>query len=313
MERSATAIALCVALSALAACAGARARQSAKELSRHELSVAGVERHYYLYEPDKRFSGTRPLLIVLHGGGGTALGIAREAGASFHALADEEGFYVAYPNALNKIWDFGAGKVSRELEVRVDDRSFFEKLLLEIPERNNIDTSRIFATGISRGGQASYFLACAFPGQIRAIAPVTMPLPSFMVELCRDAPPVGVAILNGTEDPLVPYEGGDIQLGRRKRGEVLSTAATVAFWRARNGCSDETPSRERINRARDRMHVDKISWRECRGAPVVLYRIEGGGHTWPSGRQYLPRFLVGRVNRDIDGAREIWSFFREFE
>jgi polyhydroxybutyrate depolymerase len=42
---------------------------------------------------------------------------------------------------------------------------------------------------------------------------------------------------------------------------------------------------------------------------VVLYRIDGGGHTWPNGRQYAPRFLVGRTTRDVDGTRAIFDFF----
>jgi len=46
---------------------------------------------------------------------------------------------------------------------------------------------------------------------------------------------------------------------------------------------------------------------------VVLYRIEGGGHTWPGGLQYLPVRLVGRTTRDINGCDEIWEFFRNLK
>jgi polyhydroxybutyrate depolymerase len=162
------------------------------------------------------------------------------------------------------------------------------------------------------GGQASYFVACAHSDRIRAIAPVAMPMPTYLLDECADVPGTGIAILNGTDDPLVPYDGGRIKVGKRERDEVMSTDATVDFWRARNVCSTDAIV-ETINTRRDRMQVQKTRWEQCEQASVVLYRIEGGGHTWPSGRQYLPRFAVGRVNRDIDGAEEAWSFFSQFQ
>jgi polyhydroxybutyrate depolymerase len=210
------------------------------------------------------------------------------------------------------MWDFGAGVISESLDERIDDRAFFAALLDRMLQDLPIDEQRVFATGISRGGQASYFVACNFPGQIRAIAPVAMPMPEFMRPMCAEAQGIGVLVMNGTEDPLVPYDGGQIKVGRRERGEVMSTGATIEFWRARNGCASEPVARETLNRAKDRMQVHRSSWSECEHAPVMLYEIEGGGHTWPSGRQYLPRIVVGKVNRDIDGATEAWEFFSQF-
>jgi polyhydroxybutyrate depolymerase len=273
----------------------------------------GVRREYLLYTPRlaRRLPGERPLVLVLHGGGGSHRGTVQNTRRKFHQLADEHGFYVVYPNAVDRTWDFGEGKASEALERRVDDLGFFSQLLDRLLGELPIDPGRVFATGISRGGQASYFLACKMSDRIRAIAPVTMPLPAFLEDDCRRGPPVGVAILNGTEDPLVPYEGGQITLFRQKRGRVLSTAATVGLWRDRNGCTGESASEE-IDEVDDGTRVVKTTWPGCGGADVVLYRIEGGGHTWPSGGQYLPESLVGRVTREIDGAVEAWSFFSGF-
>ena len=302
------------ALLATAAHAAGAARPLPVGVTSHTLEMDGFARRYLLFRPQQTdVMGTYPLVLVLHGGGGTALGIAEEVGGRMHELAERDGFFVIYPDAFDRMWDFGAGEVSESLSVRVNDLEFFEQVLDEAVGRLPIDPRRVFATGISRGGQASYFLACWLPGRIRAIAPVTMPLPRFMESSCREGPPVGLAIMNGTKDPLVPYDGGQITVGRRERGEVLSTDATVELWRQRNGCSEQPSERQRINNARDRMHVDRTAWNDCSGAPVVLYRIKGGGHTWPSGRQYLPKFIVGRVNRDIDGAVEAWGFFSRFQ
>ena len=274
----------------------------------------GLNREYLLYTPRlaRRLPGKRPLVVVLHGGGGTHRGTVRYTQRRFHQLADEHGFYVVYPNAVDKMWEFGEGQVSEALERPVDDLGFFSRLLDRLLGEHRIDPARVFAAGISRGGQASYYLACKMGERIRAIAPISMPLPAFLEDDCRRGPPVGVAILNGTEDPLVPYDGGQITLFRQQRDRVLSTDATVRLWRERNGCSRAAES-ETIDDADDGTSVVKTTWSDCAGGAVVLYRIEGGGHTWPSGGQYLPEALVGRVTREIDGAVEAWSFFSGFE
>ncbi len=298
----------------LGACVGNRASGTAGELDSYRINVGERERSYLLYTPEMKLgsSGKRPLILVFHGGGGTAKGIAREVGRSLHAIADREGVFVAYPDAVDKMWDFGAGKISDSLDIRVDDRSFFGALLVELVRGKPIDENRIFATGISRGGQASYFVACQFADRVRAIAPVAMPMPTYMKALCADGQRMGVAILNGTDDPLVPYDGGAITVGRRERDEVMSTDDTVEFWRSRNACSPEATDHQMIDTVNDRMQVLKTTWANCEHDPVLLYRIEGGGHTWPGGRQYLPRFVVGPVNRDIDAADEVWAFFSRF-
>lgn len=292
----------------------ALARGSAGTLSTHEILVGERERSYLLYSPARAIQGseTRPLVLVFHGGGGTAKGISREVGRSMHKIADREDFYVVYPNAIDKMWDLGGGEISESLEIRINDRRFFGDLIGELVRTLPIDENRIFATGISRGGQASYFVACAHPDRIRAIAPVAMPMPVYMQQECVEAPATAIAIINGTDDPLVPYDGGRIKVGKRERDEVMSTDATVEYWRSRNECAAESIE-EIIDTRRDRMQVRKTAWRACDLTPVVLFRIEGGGHTWPSGRQYLPRLVVGRVKRDIDGAEAVWSFFSQFQ
>ncbi|MFK7926569.1 MAG: PHB depolymerase family esterase, partial [Myxococcota bacterium] len=203
--------------------------------------------------------------------------------------------------------------VSEELEERVDDRSYFGAVLDDVASRVAVDERRVFVTGISRGGQASYFMACSFPDRIRAIAAVAMPLPLYMKDDCETGKPVGVTIMNGTEDPLVPYDGGTIEIGESSRDEVLSTSDSIALWADRNGCDLDEKTTSEIDPADDEIRVEKTEWRSCSGAPIVLYSLVGGGHTWPSGLQYLPEFIVGKVGRDIDGSVEAWRFFSEFE
>jgi polyhydroxybutyrate depolymerase len=44
---------------------------------------------------------------------------------------------------------------------------------------------------------------------------------------------------------------------------------------------------------------------------VILYEVEGGGHTWPGANQYLPKFLIGRLSRDMQASEVIIDFFED--
>ncbi|MGI9390404.1 MAG: alpha/beta hydrolase family esterase [Boseongicola sp.] len=275
---------------------------AAADLTRHKVRVDGDSRTYFLFVPDAPPpSAGRPLVYVLHGGGGTARGMARSIADEIHAFAETERALIVYPQAIDRSWDFGEGVVSERMDQRRDDLKFLTGLASVIDRRHKINRQRIFATGISRGGQASYFLACKSPGFLAAIAPVTMSLPEFLLDDCRTAPRIPILVMNGTADPLVPYNGGPITVGRKERGNVISTAETMSLFRRKNGCGSGTTTRK-IGR------VDVLAWRNCRER-TVLYRVNGGGHTWPGGQQYLPVRVVGPVNRDISATREIWKFF----
>ena len=282
-------------------------------LEEHRFQQDGQRRDYLLYTPKNaaEFPGKRPLVLVIHGGGGTARSMARLTKKRFHALADRDGFYVLYPNAVSKMWDFGEGKISNELKRRVDDLAYFRKVIDDTVQNLPIDPKRVFATVISRGGQACYFVAGKLPNKVRAIAPITMPIPEFLADDCAKGSPIGILLINGTTDPIVPYGGGQIGVLGKKRGAVLSTDATVRLFQKRNRSSQRPFLSDTIDPARDGTKVVRSAWRGT--APVVLYRVENGGHTWPSGTQYFGERIIGKVTKDIDGAVETWSFFKQFQ
>jgi polyhydroxybutyrate depolymerase len=43
---------------------------------------------------------------------------------------------------------------------------------------------------------------------------------------------------------------------------------------------------------------------------VILYTVEGGGHTWPGGKP-LPEWIVGRTTNEINASRVMWEFFMQ--
>jgi polyhydroxybutyrate depolymerase len=158
-------------------------------------------------------------------------------------------------------------------------------------------------------------LACEISHKIAAIAMVAGSIPERYHK--RNAPtfPVSVMVLNGTKDPLVPFRGGDIRFGRKRLGRVLPTVEVGEYWRKHNKCSplaQETFLPD-INPDDDVY----VQWRRYhRGeedSEVILYTLHGGGHTWPGGSQYLPRFIIGNTCQDLDATRVIWDFFQKHE
>lgn len=278
------------------------------------LSHDGFERKYLLYSPPFELprSDAKPLLFVLHGGGGTHRGMVRLTKSRFNQLADRDGFFVVYPQGIGKAWNEGRGDLISEAHRRgIDDVGFFRALIEYLVSKHPIDSDRVFVTGISNGGLMSFRLACSLSDKIRAIAPVTASIPSAILPLCRAESTVSLAVFNGTEDPLVPYYGGQSAVFRRQRGEVLSTDETIRTWLAKNRCTPEPEVTALPDLTKDGTRVTKTEYTQCgAGSKVVLYRIEGGGHTWPGGRQYLPVRLIGRTSRDLNACDEIWSFFR---
>ena len=165
-------------------------------------------------------------------------------------------------------------------------------------------------TGISNGGFMSYRMGVEAPERLTAIAPV---IANHAVVLADRDPglPLSVLVMNGTEDPLVPYEGGEVTLFEQKRGRILSTDETMAWWADNADCGPPRPERALPDRDPEdgtRVHMQRTV--DCAGgAELVRVRVEGGGHTWPSGSGILGERLVGPVSQDVDGARLIFRFF----
>jgi polyhydroxybutyrate depolymerase len=117
-----------------------------------------------------------------------------------------------------------------------------------------------------------------------------------------------VLILQGTTDPLVPYRGGAVAFGR---GRIIDTEEAARRWARLNGAEAEPRSTPLPAPGKDHCGGLRLTYPGGRdGSEVVLVRLDGGGHTWPGGTQYLPEGLVGRVCRDFSATSVIWEFFR---
>ncbi|MBT5433912.1 MAG: hypothetical protein P8Q36_18190 [Alphaproteobacteria bacterium] len=101
------------------------------------------------------------------------------------------------------------------------------------------------------------------------------------------------------------------------RGRVMSTVATLFFWSNINGCRDDYTEQRLPDLEPDHSSVvDRLDLLDCE-APVVLLRVEGGGHRVPGDRilfgSGLVDALLGVQNDDIRAAEQIWTFFKNAE
>jgi polyhydroxybutyrate depolymerase len=292
------------------ACLSARGR-SHEKLETHckSLSYGGRERAYQLYVP-ARLHGRAPLLFVLHGGGGSGANMALMSRQVFNRIADRDGAIVAYPDGVGRNWNDGrSGVRSAAMEEKVDDVGFLRALVRELSKQFPVDTQRVYSTGISNGGFMSFRLACEAADVFAAVAPVAATLSEDLGPRCHPSKPVSVAILNGTDDPIVPWMGGQVSAAGIKRGRVWSAEKTLDTWAALDGCREKSDDQVIDKVPDDATSIILHVRSQCRaGSEARLYEIRGGGHTWPRGANYLTERLVGKVSQELDGAEEIWRF-----
>jgi polyhydroxybutyrate depolymerase len=291
----------------------ALAESAVRDLGR-TLKLDGLERSYLVHLPAGAAVRDRaqpaPLLVALHSGGGRARAFADSTG--FSRLSDAEGFIVVYPEGVDGNWNDGRSRVgNRALVEDFDDVGFILAIADALAKDYAVDPKRLYVAGMSNGGMMALRAACDASERIAAVAVVAASMPVRMKPRCNPSAPVSVLIMNGSEDPVMPWRGGEIRMGLDRLGRVISTEETATFWAEHNGCVT-TPAVEDLPNKDpgDNSVVRRAAFPSCRGAEVVLYTIDRGGHTWPGGPQYLPQAVVGRVNRDIDASAEIWDFLK---
>ncbi|MHC4429456.1 MAG: extracellular catalytic domain type 1 short-chain-length polyhydroxyalkanoate depolymerase [Planctomycetota bacterium] len=259
------------------------------------MEVNGRKRSYELHVPeDLAANEPAPLLVALHRLFASGNDMAYMSG--FNEIADRERFVVVYPNGPGGRWDTFGGEYRDDVQVVL---ATIEDVAAAYP----IDRDRVYLTGASNGGFMTYILACTVPGTFAAAAPVKGLMQAVLAE-DTSAGPLPILIIHGTRDGLVPYDATKI-LGT----EMLTVDDAVAYWVKRNGCDPSPAVEELADRDphdRTRVTVERYAGGQ---APVMLCRVEGGGHTWPGGREPGLGLMTGRMSRDIEASEMIWRFF----
>jgi polyhydroxybutyrate depolymerase len=280
------------------------------KLTRGSIEVSGLRRTYRTYVPRGLQRGA-PLVVVMHGAGENGAQMRIETGYGFERLADEHGFAVVYPNAYEGYWDVCT--VAEDVSsngVHVDDVGFLTAMVDRLVREIGVDSSRVFAAGSSRGGFMAFRLALEAPSRFRAVAAVSANVPSPENFKCK--PTAGgtpsVMIMNGTEDPLVPFDGGSVSLFGLfyKLGKVRSSRESGQYFADLNHITGAPDTHQ--TRVADGVRVEEVLWRNDSGVEVELVAIHGGGHGIPQPYRRRPR-LLGPSPMEPNGPALIWAFF----
>lgn len=241
-----------------------------------------------------------PLILVLHGGGGTPDRTARVTGLTRAAV--RAGYAVAYPAGTGRrLLTWNAGYCCAEAaRRRVDDLGFLASVIADAQGRFGLGP-RVYVTGMSNGAMLAETFAATHPEAVRAVAGVSGTMDTGRVRVAGRVPAL---IIHGTADTMVPYDGGrgDTSLTRTDFASVTSVVtAFLAPWGT--GLTETT---RRIDRQADDTSV--VITDHARDARIVLrlITVEGGGHNWPGGRK--PRADMA-MTREIDANTEILRFF----
>jgi polyhydroxybutyrate depolymerase len=252
-----------------------------------------------------------PLLIVLHGGAGSAAHIQRHT--QMDDAADEYGFVVAYPNGSGRLegslltWNAGHC-CGYAMENNIDDVAMLRVLIDSMLGHYAIDPQRVFITGISNGGMLAYRAGAELADQVAAIAPIAGSLggqvnadsPTLYPDTPADA--VAVMAFHGMQDQHVLYDGGLSPMAVQDGRIDLSVDSSVSFWVKANGCNPQ-PAEE--TQAEGNIIIETYSG--CAdGADVVLVTIVDGGHAWPGAHE---RLVGDDPTQDISANEMMLQFF----
>lgn len=257
-----------------------------------ELVQAGnSKRSYRLFVPQGLAAGKpAPLVIALHGGLGTGDIFAKQTG--FDAVAQRQGFVVAYPDGLGKV--FNAGRCCGKAQA--DDVGFVRALVADLKTRLPIDAKRVYGMGFSNGAMLVHRVACEAPEVFAAIAPVAG---GIMVDRCPSKQPVSALLIQGRLDKRIPWEGGVFDGTRRpSMAEVVQSIASRGQCGPEMSLVSETPTAQ----CWSRRCTGGVALQWC-GLPTV-------GHQWAGGATYFPR-LLGPNTADFDTSAAIGAFFAQ--
>ncbi|HZQ50078.1 MAG TPA: PHB depolymerase family esterase [Candidatus Dormibacteraeota bacterium] len=248
------------------------------------MTFDGLDRSYLLWRPaGLARSSPVPLVIAMHGY--TSSAAQMESMTRFDEVAIEFGFVVVYPQGLGRSWDAGwccHGNTG-------DDVAFLDALIDQVVLEQNIDRSRVLATGMSNGAMMAQRLACELPGRITAAVSVSG---SLLVGSCHPSRPISILEVHGEADAVVPIKGGF----RSGLGTFRSTLSVMQEWAGIDGCPSDAA-------VADNPTVTSYTWAPCRaGTRVELEAVKRGGHSW-----FGPQDAAG----EPDASRIAWHFLMD--
>ncbi|HRG53248.1 MAG TPA: PHB depolymerase family esterase [Bacteroidia bacterium] len=259
----------------------------------------GINRTYRLYIP-KSYDVTKSSSLVVDLHGYTSNAEQEQYYSNFKSIADTANFLVVYPNGTklsngDQFWNAGLSPLL------INDVNFISELIDKIKAGYSIDLNSVYACGMSNGGFMSQTLACALNNKIAAIASVTGSMFISQYGTCVPGRVVPVLQIHGTADNTVPYQGNN---------QMIAIDTLMKFWVRHDQCNavpviDSVPD---ISKADSCKAVHYVYENGLQGSTCELYKIIGGGHSWPGSP-----FKIAVTNQDFNASEKIWQFFRKYK
>jgi len=258
---------------------------------------------YKLYVPSGYDGRPVPLVVMLHGCTQSPDDFA--AGTGMNALAEEQGFLVAYPaqtrsaNA-SRCWNWFEGGHQRRDE---GEPALIAGVTRQILGAYSVDAGRVYIAGLSAGGAAAAIMGQAYPDLYAAIGVhsglacgAAKDMPSAFAAMSQGAgkparrnaaAPLPTIVFHGDADHTVSPVNGDQVIAQSKGGVPLRTTVTT-------GASTGGVTYRRI------VHADD------QGVPQLeQWDLHGAGHAWSGGSS------AGSYTDPAgpDASREMLRFF----
>lgn len=270
------------------------------------LPHGGAARAYRVHVPASYAGRPMPLLVALHGGGGSMEHMSNDRNYGLVSKSEQAGFVVVFPNGTGALgdklatWNAG-GCCARARDRNVDDVGFIRAVVADIETRLAIDKSRVFATGMSNGGMMAYRLACEAAEVFKAIAAVGA---ADVTAACTPVAPISILHIHARDDDHVPVAGGAGPAAVRLAGKVADyppLQRTILAWAGREQCQREPRRVLSTPGATCERYMGCAS-----GAAVELCLTDSGGHSWPGGSK--PR-AKQPPSTAISANDIMWDFF----
>lgn len=286
--------------------------------------VDGESRFYSYYLGQGSDEGKAPLVFLLHGHGGDPDSMTGASGVTapysvWLDIADAYDLMLVFPIGLTGTdgkTSWNDCRADNQVNTKTDDIAYLDAVMEDMMDRFTIDSSRIYMSGTSNGAMMTLRYAIDRPTKIAAAASIIGSMP--VLSECDDPTvPVPMLFMNGTDDPILPYNGGYMEDDPDSgRGSVQSTPSSVDIWIEANGAST-TPDETNFSDIDDEDESTVIRYvysGGTDGADVSFYQIAGGGHTEPSIQERYSSGVIditGEQNGDIEMATEVWEFFKD--
>jgi polyhydroxybutyrate depolymerase len=291
------------------------------------IDSGGINRKAVLYVPSNLKRDEKPaLVVVMHGGGGSAAGVLADNG--WLAKAEQQSFIALAPEGLGvrpklptnfklnpAVWNSGQyGSTSSTASI--NDVGFIRDLLQHIQSVVIYNEARVFVTGHSNGGGMTFRLATELSEKFAAVAMVAGRL---TIENPKPQKPLPTLYIVGTVDPLMPLAGGEIKSPWGGSWTNRPVDEQLFNWAKALQCDLEPKTISETSTVKNVVYTSCTSNSVMASAPsvkpsptlTVLY-LKGHGHHWPGGKQTLSTQTTGPIVDSINATDVIWEFFNKY-